>query len=85
MAALASSTELCPRTLYRTHGTERELGAESRPHGTRTFPAHTLTSSAEVGQVSQAPDTLDSASVWSRPGFTHESGAQAAPGTESRS
>ena len=85
MAALASSTELYPWTLYRTHGTERGQGDESRHHGTWAFPAHTLTSSAEVGQVSQAPDTLDSADVWSRPGFTHEPGAQAGPGTESRS
>ena len=85
MDALASSTELWPWTLYCTHGTERGEGAESRHHGTRAFPAHILTSSAEVGQVSQAPDTLDSACVWSRSGFTHEPRAQAGPGTESRS
>ena len=50
MAALASSTKLCPRMLYHTHGTERGLGTESRHHGTRAFPAHILTYSAEVGQ-----------------------------------
>ena len=50
MAALPSSTELCPRTLYCTHGTERGLEAESRHQVTWAFPAHTLTSRAEVGQ-----------------------------------
>ena len=50
MTALASSTELYPRTLYCTHSTESGLGAGSRHHGTRAFPAHILTSRAEVGR-----------------------------------
>lgn len=50
MAALAPSTELCPRTLSYKFRTERGLGAESRCHGTRAFPDHILMSRAEVGQ-----------------------------------
>ena len=42
MAALVSSTELCPSTLSCRHRTEKGLGAESRHHGTWAFSAHTL-------------------------------------------
>ena len=41
MAALASSTELCPSTLSCRQDTEG-TGTESRHHGTQAFPAHTL-------------------------------------------